>query len=81
MVDRRWAMTKLVRCCVRRSIACWVMSSVRVSTEEVASSSMSMGLFWIMARAMVNSCFCPAEMATFSPSTVSKPWGSVSTKW
>lgn len=44
MVDSRWAMTKLVRCSVSRSMACWVMSSVRVSTEEVASSRISMGL-------------------------------------
>ena len=44
MVDSQWAMTKLVRCSVSRSMACWVMSSVRVSTEEVASSRISMGL-------------------------------------
>ena len=40
-----------------------------------------MGLPWIMARAMVSSCFWPAEMAMLSSSTVSKPWGSVSMKW
>ena len=33
------------------------MSSVRVSTEDVASSSISMGEFWSIARAMVSICF------------------------
>ena len=71
MVDRRWAMMNDVLPTVRRSIACWMSTSVRVSTEEVASSKMSMGAFSIMARAMVTSCFCPAERLALSSSTVS----------
>ena len=35
-----------------------------------------MGLFWIMARAMVISCFWPAEIAVLSERTVSYPFGS-----
>ena len=81
MVLRRWAITKLVRLDVRASMARCVISSVRVSTLLVASSSISMGLSWIMALAMVSSCFCPAEMAMDSSSTVSKPLGKVSMKW
>ena len=57
MVDSRWAITKLVRPMVSSSIARWISSSVRVSTEEVASSRISMGAFCSMARAMVKSCF------------------------
>src|SRR4030067_822514 len=38
MVDRRWAMTKLVRPFISSAIACWMSTSVRVSTELVASS-------------------------------------------
>ena len=52
------------------------MSSVRVSTEDVASSSISMGEFWSIARAMVSICFWPAEMLVLSVRTVSKPCGS-----
>ena len=71
IVDRRWAITKLVRFSVSLSMARWMSSSVRVSTELVASSRMSMGAFWSMARAMVSSCFCPAEMLVASERTVS----------
>ena len=70
-------MTKLVRPSVRRSIARWIKSSVRVSTELVASSRISIGAFWSIARAIVSSCFCPAEMLVASERTVSKPFGSV----
>ena len=38
IVDRRWAITKLVRCDRRAAIAFWISTSVRVSTELVASS-------------------------------------------
>ena len=69
-------MTKLVRFSVSLSMARWIRSSVRVSTELVASSRISMGAFWSMARAMVSSCFWPAEMLVLSDRTVSKPFGS-----
>ena len=64
-------MTKLVRPRISSSIACWILSSVRVSTLEVASSKMSIGLSAIIARAMVICCFCPCERLTWSFSTVS----------
>ena len=53
------------------SMASCTMRSVRVSTELVASSRISSGEFWIIARAMVTSCFCPVEMLALSLSTVS----------
>ena len=81
MVDRRWAMTKEVRCSMSWSMAAWIFCSVRVSTEEVASSRMSMGLSAIMARAMVSCCFCPWERLTWSLRIVSYPLGRVRMKW
>ena len=42
-VDSRWAMTKVVRPAMRRSIPAWTRASVRVSMEEVASSRISTG--------------------------------------
>lgn len=41
MVESLWAMTKLVRPFISAFIAFWMCTSVRVSTELVASSSMS----------------------------------------
>ena len=54
-------MTKLVRPSVRRSIARWMSSSVRVSTELVASSSTKIFGLAITARAKEMSCFSPVE--------------------
>ena len=48
-------MTNEVRPAMRLSIAFWIRSSVRVSTELVASSRMSMRRSARMARAMVSS--------------------------
>ena len=71
MVDRRCAITKLVRPTVSASIAFWISSSVRVSTEEVASSRIRIGASCTIARAMVSSCFWPWESDDLSSSTVS----------
>ena len=81
MVDRRWAMTKEVRFSISWSMALWICSSVRVSTELVASSRISMGLSAIMARAMVICCFWPWDRFTESFNTVSYPWDRVRIKW
>ena len=62
IVDRRWAMMKQVRPRMRRSIAFWMSSSVRVSTLDVASSRISSSRCASSARAMVSSCFWPEEM-------------------
>jgi hypothetical protein len=62
MVERRWAMTKLVRFSMRRFMAFWIRCSVRVSTLEVASSRIMIAGSERMARAMVRSCFWPCEM-------------------
>ena len=50
-VDRRCAITKEVRPAISLSIAFWIRISVRVSTELVASSRISMGAFSIIAPA------------------------------
>ncbi len=67
MVERRWAITKLVRPTRSAFMASWMSTSVRVSTELVASSRMRMAGWARKARAMVSSCFCPALM--LSPSS------------
>ena len=62
-------MTKLVRSARSAAMACWTSSSVRVSTEVVASSRMSSAGSATNARAIVTSCFSPAE--TFDASSSS----------
>ena len=52
-------------------MAFWISSSVRVSTEEVASSRIRIGASCTIARAMVSSCFCPWDNDDLSSSTVS----------
>ena len=69
MVDSRWAMTKLVLPCRSRDIASWMRISVRVSTLLVASSRMRMGGLARNARAIVSSCFCPADRLEASSSS------------
>ena len=64
---------------VNLSIACWTSSSVRVSTEDVASSSIRNGASFIIPRAIVNNCFWPAEMLSLSVITASSPPGRVFT--
>jgi hypothetical protein len=60
IVDSRWAITKLVRCDRSAAMACWISTSVRVSTDDVASSRMRIVGSARNARAMVSSCFSPA---------------------
>ena len=55
-------MMKLVRPLIKVSIAFWINTSVRVSTELVASSRISILGSAKMARAIVRSCFWPCEM-------------------
>ena len=67
---------------MRRCIARWISTSVRVSTDEVASSRIRIGGSARNARAIVSSCFSPADtLVASSSSTVSYPSGSVRTKW
>ena len=67
MVDRRWAITNDVRPLRSAAIAFCSSSSVRVSTDDVASSRISSSGSDKKARAMVMSCFSPAE--TLLPSS------------
>ena len=62
MVESRWAMTKLVRSSRSAAIASWTSSSVRVSTELVASSRIRSDGSARKARAIVINCFSPALM-------------------
>ena len=68
IVDSRWAMTNVVRPFIRRAIARWIRTSVRVSTELVASSRIRIGGSARKARAIVRSCFSPADTFVASSS-------------
>ena len=59
MVDRRWAITKLVLFCIRLFMAFWISTSVLVSMELVASSRIRILGLASMVLAMVSSCFWP----------------------
>ena len=67
IVERRCAMTKLVRPARSEVIARWMSTSVRVSTEDVASSRIRIAGSARNARAMVISWRCPA--LTLPPSS------------
>ena len=72
IVDSRCAITNDVRPCISRAIARWMSSSVRVSTDEVASSRIRIGGSARNARAIVSNCFSPADtLVASSSSTVS----------
>jgi twitching motility protein PilU len=71
-VDRRCAMTSVVRFSEMRLSSCWIDCSVPLSSEDVASSNTRMGGFFRMARAMATRCFSPPEsFRPRSPTTVS----------
>mmetsp|Transcript_84427 Transcript_84427/g.123505 ORF Transcript_84427/g.123505 Transcript_84427/m.123505 type:complete len:175 (-) Transcript_84427:654-1178(-) len=79
IVDRRCAMTMVVRLCVTRrlSSAACTMRSLSVSSALVASSSSNTDGFLIMARAIAMRCFCPPDSCPpFSPTSVSKLAGN-----
>ena len=61
-------MTNVVRPFISRAIARWMRTSVRVSTDDVASSRMRIGGSARNARAIVRSCFSPAETFVASSS-------------
>ncbi len=69
MVERRWAITNEVRPSRSAFIAFCTSTSVRVSTLEVASSRISRSGCARKARAIVISCFSPAERVDSSSST------------
>ena len=62
-------MTKLVRPSRSRARARWISTSVRVSTELVASSRMRIAGSARNARAIVMSCFSPADSVDASSSS------------
>mmetsp|Transcript_142973 Transcript_142973/g.356280 ORF Transcript_142973/g.356280 Transcript_142973/m.356280 type:complete len:132 (-) Transcript_142973:1825-2220(-) len=63
IVDRRWAMTRVVRRFSRRRLskASWTMRSLAVSKALVASSSKRTAGLRTTARAMAIRCFWPPE--------------------
>ena len=69
IVESRCAITKLVRLLRSADIACWISTSVRVSTELVASSRIRIVGSARNARAIVSSCFSPALTLPPSSST------------
>ena len=70
MVESRWAMTKTVRSRIRASMPLEISFSVRVSMEEVASSSTMMGGSATAALAMASSCRWPWDRLAPSPVTM-----------
>mmetsp|Transcript_40692 Transcript_40692/g.92288 ORF Transcript_40692/g.92288 Transcript_40692/m.92288 type:complete len:142 (+) Transcript_40692:485-910(+) len=80
-VERRWAMTTVLRPAIRASrAACTAASFVESSAEVASSSSSSLGSF-ASARAIATRCFCPPLTRTpFSPGRLSYPSGSSSMK-
>ena len=76
IVDRRCAITSVVRSCmdmISSSAAC-TSCSLSLSSADVASSSSSTAGALIIARAIAMRCFCPPDScAPFSPTTVSYP--------
>ena len=69
-VDRRWARTNTVRPCISRSMPRCTSASVRVSMEDVASSSIITGGSATAARAMESSCRWPWLSPLPSPSSM-----------
>ena len=65
MVDRRCAITSVVRFCEIRSSASWISFSVWLSSAEVASSSRRIGGPLRMVRAIATRCFSPPD--SFNP--------------
>lgn len=75
-VDRRCAITRVVRPRIRRCKASWTSRSFSVSRCEVASSSSKIGASLRMARAMARRCRWPPDNCTpRSPIWVSWPSG------
>ncbi|PKA50821.1 hypothetical protein AXF42_Ash007476 [Apostasia shenzhenica] len=62
MVERRWAMTRVVRPTATASRACWTMRSDWESRALVASSRRRIFGDRMMALAMAIRCFCPPEI-------------------
>ena len=60
-VDSRWAMMKVVRPCISRSIPAMTSASVATSSAEVGSSRIRIGASRNSARAIVMRCFSPSD--------------------
>ena len=68
-------------CCLKLSIVDFTICSDAVSKDEVASSNNKTSGFLYKALAMAMRYFCPPEsIVPFSPTWVSNPFGSFSTK-
>ena len=81
IVDRRWAMTKVVRPCERRSSACCTTFSDCASNALVASSNSRIGVLRSRARAITTRWRCPPDRAEpRGPTRVSSPCSSLGKK-
>jgi len=76
-VDSLCAITNEVLPNVTESMAFWILFSVLVSTELVASSNMTMGASLTIALAMAICCLWPTDRAHLPSNTVSYPFSSV----
>ena len=65
IVDNLWAMTRDVVDFIKLDRASWINFSDSESSEDVASSRISISGFFNIALAILNLCFCPPE--SFSP--------------
>ena len=75
-VDRRWATAMTVFPFIRRARAFSISISDSLSRAEVASSKMSIGAFWRMARAMARRWRSPPESLTpFRRQRCHSRWG------
>mmetsp|Transcript_115429 Transcript_115429/g.200363 ORF Transcript_115429/g.200363 Transcript_115429/m.200363 type:complete len:122 (-) Transcript_115429:162-527(-) len=76
-VDKRCAITSVVRPAMVRLRASCTCCSVPESSADVASSKIRIRGSFSNALAMATRCFCPPDsMAPESPTSVSKPPGS-----
>ena len=81
MVDKRWAITRLVRPCIKLVRAFCTAASETESSAEVASSSKSKCGLRNITRAIAMRCFWPPDnLMPFSPTKLLKPSGRFSIK-
>ena len=80
MVERRCATITIVPCPLSASMLCLISSCAKLSSEDVLSSKMIIGLLRSSALAIASLCFCPPEsLIPLSPTFVFIPSGNDST--
>ena len=72
IVDRRWAIARVVRPDISTRSASRMSISVSVSTRDVASSRINTDGSNASARANDSSCFCPTD--NVAPRSATRAW-------